>query len=142
MTKYLFGILSGSLIIGAITFPQIWPPELSLVFNSIFWWSIAMLVISCFLVYYLYRGQASSEAVLFTFSLMLIASSAVMYAGFEEIAINADKWKPYFEKHYSKVFIYLPIFISYTKNIIAFGFAAIGASICANIISYKFYKNS
>jgi hypothetical protein len=142
MKVYLFGLLSGALMLGGILIPYIWPPELSLILNSSFWVSALGLVNAFILVSFLYIKGPSSEKAFFLFSFMLILSAAQMYTGFEEIAINIKTWKPHFEESYTSLFVYLHLFISYAKNIIAFGFAAIGASLCASIIAYRFYKHT
>lgn len=61
-----------------------------------------------------------------------------MYSGFEQIAANTEKWAPLMRKNYPTLFVLLPQFISYTKNIVAFGFAALGASVAANVITSRF----
>ena len=142
MKNYLFGLFSGFVILGSIIAPLIWPPELSLIFNSLFWASTLLLILTIIMLIYLYKNGASSEKVLFVFSLMFIIGSAQMYSGFEELASNIGHWKPYFENTYPRLFILLPMFIEYTKNIIAFGIAAIGAGICAGIIIHRFYSDA
>ena len=137
MKNFALGFISCLIVVAGIAIPLIWPAELSLVFNSMFWSSLLLLANCCFLVGYLYIRGGSSQAMNFFFALSLILSASIMYTGFEQIAANAAKWEPLMQANYPKLFVLLPQFISYTKNIVAFGFAALGASVAANIITAK-----
>jgi hypothetical protein len=142
MKNFALGFLTCLLIVFSIAVPYIWPPELSLVFNSVFWSSVLMLLNSCLVVGYLYFRGGSTQAAHFIFSLSLIISAALMYSGLEQIAANTAQWEPLMRKGYPKLFVFLPEFISYTKNIVAFGFAALGASVAANVITHRFNARS
>jgi hypothetical protein len=96
-----------------------------------------MFVNSVLLVGYLYFRGGSTEGTLFFFAIMLIISASVMYSGFEEIAKDIKNWEPYLKASHPKVFVLLPQFVTYTKNMVSFGFAALGASVAANIITNK-----
>jgi hypothetical protein len=133
----LFIVISACFAIPSFFSP---PPELSLVLNSLFWSSLITLAISCFLVWFLYHRGTSSQGALFFFALLLIISASVMYAGFEKTAADIDKWAPSVHTNYPTFFVLLSQFISYAKNIIAFGFGALGASVAANVITDRFKK--
>lgn len=138
MKNFALGFLSCLIVVAGIAIPYFWPPELSLVFNSVFWSSLLMLANSGLLVGYLYLRGSSSQGVHFFFALLLILSASLMYSGFEQIAANTAKWEPLMRTNYPTLFVLLPQFISYTKNIVAFGFAALGASLTANVITARF----
>jgi hypothetical protein len=61
-----------------------------------------------------------------------------MYSGFEQMSNNISSWGPVMQKEYPILYVLLPQFYSYTKNIVAFGFAALGASVAANVITARF----
>jgi hypothetical protein len=61
-----------------------------------------------------------------------------MYSGFEYLASKTEEWEPYYQRDYPILFSMLQQFFSYTKNVIAFGFAALGASLAASVISVRF----
>jgi hypothetical protein len=138
MKNFTLGFLTCFVVVAGVAIPYLWPPELSIVFNSVFWSSFLMLANSCLLVWYLYFRGGSTQGVHFLFALLLILSAALMYSGFEQIAANTTAWEPLMRKDYPKLFVLLPQFISYTKNIVAFGFAALGASVAANVITSRF----
>lgn len=129
------------LVVASIITPLIWPPELSILFNNIFWWSSTLLLLSIYTVFRMLKG-VSSEALLFTYAVLLIISSTTMFSGFEQVANNSAKWMPHFRKEYPTLSILLPQFIEYAKNLIAFGFVAIGSGVCAGIICQRYYKTS
>jgi hypothetical protein len=60
-----------------------------------------------------------------------------MNSGFDQIIANVESWKPILRQNQPVLFVLLPILLGYTKNIIAFGFAAIGAGVIANLISNR-----
>jgi len=126
-----------ALAIGILA-PSLFPPELSNIFNSLFWSAAGLFVCSCFVVGYLYVHGGSTQRVHFVFGLLLIVSAAFMYSGFEQISSQAAYWEPFMKDEYPILFILFQQLIGYTKNIIAFGFAALGASIAANVISNRF----
>lgn len=137
MRNFLFGFLVCLITISSIAAPYFWPPELSLVFDSTFWTSVLMFANSCMLVGYLYIRGGSTQGAQFFFAIMLIISASAMYTGFEEIAKDIANWEPYLRASHPTVFVLLPQFVSYTKNMVSFGFAALGASVAANIITNK-----
>jgi len=61
-----------------------------------------------------------------------------MYAGFEQISLQTAQWSPVLSNKYPILLSLLPQLISYAKNIISFGFAALGASLAANVITDRF----
>lgn len=138
MKNYVLGFVSCLVLVIGVIVPLIWPPELSYIFNSLFWSAVGLLICSCVLVAYLYWNGGTTQRVHFYFALLLIVSAAFMYSGFEQVSMNAAIWEPFLKERFPKVFILLPQFINYTKNIIAFGFAALGASVAANVISSRF----
>ena len=142
MKSFILGFVTCFLMVAGIAIPYVWPPELSLVFNSVFWSSLLLLINSVLLIGYLYMRGGSKQWVQFSFALLLIFSASLMYTSFEEIARNAEQWKPLMREDYPAIFALLPPFISYTKNVIAFGFAALGASVAGNIITSRFDKIS
>lgn len=142
MKSFTLGFFTCFLMVAGIGIPYFWPPELSLLFNSLFWSSLLLLINSGLLVGYLYMRGGSEQWVQFFFALLLIFSASVMYTGFEEIAQNTGQWKPLMQNDYPTIFALLPSFISYTKNVIAFGFAALGASVAGNIITSRFNRTS
>lgn len=142
MRNFIVGFITCFMIVAFFTVRYIWPTELDLIFNGIFWSSIALFIMSSSLVAFLYFKKPTSETVLFVFSLLLIVTSALMYSGFEEIAANTEEWKPALQAHYPWIYVWLTVLVNYTKNIISFGFAAIGASLCAGVIAYRFYRES
>ena len=135
MKNYFYGVLTALILIGSIAIPHFWPPELSLVLNSQFWSSITLLFLCASIVGLLfYTNGGSSRSVRFYFGVSLILSASLMYYGLDVMVSNAEFWKPHFKATYSDFFIYLTMFIIYAKNIVSFGFAAIGASVTANAI--------
>lgn len=142
MKSFTLGFVTCLLMTAGIVIPYLWPPELSFVFNSLFWSSLLMLINSVLLVGYLYMRGGSAQWVQFSFALLLIFSASLMYTSFEEVAQNTAHWKPLMQENYPTLFALLPSFISYTKNVIAFGFAALGASVAGNIITSRFDRIS
>tara|TARA_B100002003_G_scaffold35826_1_gene31211 strand:+ start:2123 stop:2551 length:429 start_codon:yes stop_codon:yes gene_type:complete len=138
MKSFTLGFVTCFLMVAGIAIPYLWPPELSFVFNSLFWSSLVLLINSALLVGYLYMRGGSAQWVQFSFALLLIFSASLMYTSFEEVAQNTEQWKPLMQEDYPTIFALLPSFISYTKNVIAFGFAALGASVAGNIITSRF----
>jgi len=127
------GFISCALIGAFIVAPLIWPPELSLVFNQLFWLSAAMVGLCAYIVAYLYKTNGgSSRQARFALGLCLILAASCVFSGFEQIARNTEFWRPHFPHGFQSLFLVLDQFIVYTKNIVAFGFAAIGASVTAN----------
>lgn len=135
MKNYFAGFLTCLSIVIALSLRYFWPAELSLVFNELFVSAVLLLLTSVMIVGYLYRTRgASTRGALFSLSLLLILSASLMYSGFEEIARNAQYWEPHLKSTYPKLFVVLPVIFAYTKNVISFGFAAIGASLAASVI--------
>jgi hypothetical protein len=136
MKNYFFGVLTGLFLLTGIVIPFVWPPELSLVLNSQFWASIVLLLLCSGIVALLfYTNGGSTRNARFFFGVSLILSASLMYYGLDVIASNAESWKPLFKPTYSNFFVYLTMFIIYAKNIVSFGFAAIGANLTANSIT-------
>lgn len=132
---YFFSAFFATIFIAAI--PYIWPRELSLIFNNLFWTTVSQFCGCCLVIWFLYSHGGSSQGTHFAFALLLILQAALMYGGFEQIMTNSNNWKPFLQKDYPKLFVLLPQLIEYTKNIVAFGFAALGASVAANVISKR-----
>lgn len=138
MKNIFYFIAALCLTIFVATIQYIWPRQLSLIFNGLFWSTVFAFCGCIIIICFLYFHGRSSQGVHFLFALLLILVVAQMYAGFEQIMANSNNWKPFMQKDYPKLFVILPQFIEYTKNIVAFGFAALGASVAANVISSRF----
>jgi len=133
-----FPVVAAALVVFSFLIPYLWPPELNLLFNSLFWSAISLLMMSCVIVLYLYLHGGTTQSVHFMFALMLIISASLMYAGFEQISLQTAQWSPVLSNKYPILLSLLPQLISYAKNIISFGFAALGASLAANVITDRF----
>jgi predicted neutral ceramidase superfamily lipid hydrolase len=118
--------------------PLIWPPELSIIFNAFFWGASFSFLVSLVLILFLFSNGGSSQMSHFLFSFSLIILSSIMYSGFDLIASNIQHWAPNMKQEYPNLFVYLPQLVGDMKNIVGFGFAAIGASLAANVISNRF----
>ena len=140
MKNFMLGFLTCLVIAIVVVIIFIWPPELSFIFNGFFWLSLFMFAAAIVLVGYLYINGSSSQGVYFFFAILLILCSSIMFFSFEQVAINNKFWEISMYKKYPTIFSLLIQFTSYAKNIVAFGFAAIGASIAENIITHRFYK--
>lgn len=138
MKKFIYGFGSCLLLVAAFAIPYFWPDELNLVFNGLFWSSALSFALCIFIIGHLfYTKGGSSRNVRFFFGIALILSASVLFRGLEQIASNASFWQPHFKANYSSFFVYLIEFIVYAKNIVSFGFAALGASISANAINER-----
>ena len=136
MKNYIFGVLTGAILITAFVVPFVWPPELSLVLNSQFWSAMLLLAQCAGIVALLFcTNGGSTRNARFFFGISLIVSASLMYYGLDLIALNAESWQPHFKPTYSNFFAYLTTFIIYAKNIVSFGLAAIGANITAYAIT-------
>jgi hypothetical protein len=71
----------------------------------------------------------------FYLGLCLVVSSAFMFGNFEETARSMAHWKVSFRQEFPHFSVFLIQFIFSTKNIIALGFSAFGASVAANAIN-------
>jgi hypothetical protein len=135
MKPFVAGFLTCLLLVAAILVPYLWPPELSLLFNSLFWSAAMLFLLSSAMVGYLYATHGgSSRGTRFYFGLCLVIAASFMFSGFEHIAQNTVKWAPLMQKDYPSLLVLLSEFVSYTKNIVSFGIAALGANVAANAI--------
>lgn len=135
MNPFIAGCLACLLLIAGILIPYFWPPELSLLFDNVFWSAALLFLLSCAMIAYLYITHGgSSRGTRFYFGLYLAIAAAFMFSSLEHIAQNASQWEPLMLKDYPRLFILLSEFVSYTKNIVSFGIAALGASIAASAI--------
>jgi len=132
----LLGLIAYVVVIFTALLPNIWPPELNLIFNKVFWSGVFLFAQCCFLIGYLYRTRGgSARHVRFSYGLLLVIASALMFSGFEQVAKDAEAWRPHFAGTYSGLFVVLKQLLTYVKDIIAFGFAALGANIAASAIT-------
>lgn len=132
----VLGLISYVVVIATALVPYFWPPELSHVFNNVFWSGMFLLTQCSLIIGYLYVTHGGSDRqARFTFGLLLILAAALMFSGFEQVAKNAEVWQPRFPGSYSGLFILLKQLFAYVKDIIAFGFAALGANIAASAIT-------
>lgn len=130
------GFISYVVVIATATIPYFWPSELNLIFNRGFWSGFFLLTQCSLIIGYLYRTRGGSgRHVRFTFGLLLILAAALMFSGFAQVAKNAEVWQPRFSGSYSGFFILLKQLLVYVKDIVAFGFAALGANIAASAIT-------
>jgi hypothetical protein len=130
------GFISYVVVIATALVPYFWPPELNLIFNKVFWSGVFLLAQCGLVIGYLYRTRGGSgRHVRFTFWLLLILAAALMFSSFEQVAKNAEVWQPRFSWSYSGFFILLKQLLAYVKDIVAFGFAALGSNIAASTIT-------
>ncbi len=135
MKNFIFGFTIAIILILAIMIPIFWPPELSLVFNNLFWIAIAEFITCAALIWYLFKYHGSiSRGLHLYFGIMLIFSSAIMFSGSDQVTANALLLKNAHNLSWPLLFVLLDPFISLTKNIVSFGFAAIGANLAASAI--------
>lgn len=133
VSHVLLGLISYVVVIVTALIPCLWPPELSLVLNSVFWSGTFLLIQSGFIVGYLYRSRGGSgRQARLVLGFLLVLTSALMFSGFESVAKNAAAWQPHFSGTYSSFFIVFQELLAYGKDIIAFGLAAIGANVAAS----------
>lgn len=140
MQKYSAPVLPGFLayiaVIATATMPYMWSPELSLVMDSHFWSGLILLAECCFLIGYLYLTRGgSARNVRFSLGLLLVLASALMFSSFEQVAKDAEALRSLFPSEYSNFFLVVELALTYAKNIIAFGIAALGANLAAHSIT-------
>jgi len=144
MKDFFVGLFSPTIIaliiVVSVVVPYYWPPVWSLVLNSLFWSAVSLLLVSSVIVVYLYLHGGTTQNAHFALAMMLIISASFMYASFEQIAENTAFWAQHMSAERPLLFAFLTVFISNVKNMVAFGFAAIGASVAANVISNRFAK--
>lgn len=94
-----------------------------------FWYSSLLLGLCGCMVFHLYwtRG-GSSRGARFYIGLLLIISSAFMFAAFDDVAKSTAAWEPVLQDKYPGIILMLKQFVDYAKNIVSFGFAALGAT--------------
>lgn len=114
-----------------------WPPELNLVFNSLFYWSLFSLFLAISLTTFLYLGRVGRTRHLRAFfSALLVALSAIVYLGFEEVASNTSRWQELLAREHPGTIAVLQMTVSYAKTILAFGIAAFGANLLAGVVPH------
>lgn len=131
----IWGIVS-YIVFGAIVFvPLFWPRELGLVLDQFFWLGLFLFAYCVAIIFYLFwsRGGSSRNS-RFSFGLILIIAAAAMNSGFEQIAKNGEFWSTHFPNSYLSFFIWLKILVTYARDVVAFGIAALGANIAAHAI--------
>lgn len=142
MIKIIFGmfaILVAAFIVAMIIAGLMyWPPGLSLVLDGMFWVFILM-ALACFgVIAYLYYNGGATDAEHFFVGMLLIFASSIMYAAAEYMIAEAPRLEPAFRKSYPSLIALFVQNVTYMKNIVSFGFAALGASVCANVISKRY----
>lgn len=92
-----------------------------------------MLTNSGLLAWYLFVLGGASERAHFFFALLPILSTSLMYKCHEQVAASTAELESLMRTNHPTLFVLLPQFLSYTKNIVAFEFVALRAS------CYKFH---
>lgn len=132
----LWGILSYSALVAVVIAPQLpWPPALGLVLDQYFFLGMLLYVLClAFIVYLFFVRGGSTRWARFASGLLLIFASVVMNTYFEQIGKNNESLALHFPPSYDPFFAWLKVFIDYSKGVIAFGIAALGANLAASAI--------
>ena len=131
----IWGVFSYLILISVLAITVFWPPELWLVLDRVFWASVVMFALCIAVIFLLFWTQGgSSRNAQFSFGILLILAAAIMNSGFEQIIVHGEKWAPRFPISYTNFFIIFKQVITYARDVVAFGIAALGANIMASAI--------
>lgn len=113
------------------------PPDIALIFDDQFFWAVASLLLAALVVAVLvWRHKIHTGNEQLFLGLLLIALSAVVYATWEQVQTNTHYWSTHLTNRSGPIALAL-VSASLAKNLISFGFAALGAGIAAGVITRR-----
>lgn len=110
----------------------------SILLGNSFVLSIFLFLLCIGLIAMIYRWPASNDFVQITWGVLLILSSSSLAFGLTFLGGEIEKYQKLASYKCSEYLLLISISIEYSKNIISFGIAAIGAGITANVLTERF----